>query len=743
MVKKKLSLVLCLSLFATTLTGCGDYSSVKDLEKMESLNSQADSAVSANYSLSYTDKQNLIYAQVSDRTLLDVSKLSACSDNEVEQVVNFMNKVDQQLVGTIKTEDGVLDENLLSYMLHEFEQTPYYWQRTRTTVRGIDSTSQAIVVDVDYKTIGYEKDVKKSSYIVKGEDNYETKEEVRYKRWLNILTKKFSSVSMQNEYEADFKEFEKVYGDIDEIIESQRNETLAERVFETGNQLTYSGCINDDSEKTGGTMTVRYILVPDYVLGINLGLTCKHLYTLSYKLDNDCTEGKELFTQEGYATVTDNIYSLIYSYFTCIDESDFKGLYKLTNDFASLDKYYEDMFDTTYRKHENFSISIFDIVGTHITCGVTASSKIRPKGSNMSFPSYEDRYYVELELLDGALKVKNMTLLSREVQGEPAIATDKADVSGFVATIDLTAEDKTAIEGLICNFGTLQLNGDTTSDEFGDNVDLSMTTGELTALQTNMMALTGVKKAVFLENYQQGTSNYASVKCRELFQDKDNSIVEAEVTYDFILKGGKWYIYGYNINNSVRLDTTNLTTSGSLCLLSAGKIEAYNTQVQVSDTDEKEAGGTDISVSFDHEEYTPVKKSGSKEQGLNKETSDSISNTDYENGIQALQSLYLNVTVSDIQRYESAIVSAMSANGVDTNENDTALSIYKQLASIYYNINNNRYSGVNDLEADKQALLERVSTATQIWGQLGGDSTIQECIDSVNKMQECLNSLKL
>ena len=111
MFKKKLALVLSVGIVLSTLTGCGDYTSVKDLEQMESLNSQADSAVTSNYSLSYADKQNLIYAQVADRTLLDVSKLAACSDNEIEQVVNFMNKVDQQLVGTIKTEDGVLDEN--------------------------------------------------------------------------------------------------------------------------------------------------------------------------------------------------------------------------------------------------------------------------------------------------------------------------------------------------------------------------------------------------------------------------------------------------------------------------------------------------------------------------------------------------------------------------------------------------------------------------------------------------------
>lgn len=740
MFKRKVVLSLCTLMTVSLLTGCGGYNDVENLNKMESLNSQAETSAVANYSLSYSDKQNLIYAQVSDRTLLDLSKLSACSDNELEQVINFMNKADQQLVGSVSTEEGVLDENLLSYMLAEFEKTPYYWQRTKTIVRGIDSESQSIIVDVDYKTIGTEKDVKGDSYITNGEPNYEIKEEVRYNRWYDILVAKYSQGSMNNDYEAKYKEFVKIYGDPKEIIKTQRNETLAQRIFETGNQITYSGCVNDNSEQSTGTMTVRYILVPDYVLGINLGLTCKHLYVLNYKLDNDCTEGKELFTEEGYATVTDSIYSLIYSYFTCIDESDYNGLYKLTNNFESLDKYYADMFETTYRKHENFSISIFDITGTHITCGVTASSKIRARGSNMSLPSYEDRYYLELELLDGQLKVKNMTLLSREIQGEPAIKTEEADLSGFIAAIDLTSEDKGAIEELICNFGAVQLNKDTSSDKFGDVVDLSMTTGELTALQQNMTSLSGIKKVVYLENYQQGTSNYASVKCKELFQDEKNSIVEAEVTYDFILKGGKWYIYGYNIGNSVRLDTTNLATSGSLCLLSPGKIEAYNTQVQAG-TSDKEATTADISVTYEHEEYEPVKKSGSKEQGLNKVTSDTISDAEYSQCLAELIELGLQVDESEISSFEYATSSALTTAGVDVNTADTFLDLMKEIASIYYNNNNNNYTSVDELEQAKNDLYARIDTAIETWTATG-DPSMQDSIKGIEKAEKILKEFK-
>ena len=111
-------------------------------------------------------------------------------------------------------------------------------------------------------------------------------------------------------------------------------------------------------------MTVRFILVPNYVLGVNLGLTCEHLYVTNYKLDNDVTEGASIFNEEGYATITDNVYALIYSYFTAIDESNFKGLYKLTSNFQNIDKYWEDVFETTYFKHENFTLSVFSINNT-------------------------------------------------------------------------------------------------------------------------------------------------------------------------------------------------------------------------------------------------------------------------------------------------------------------------------------------------------------------------------------------
>ena len=623
MLKKKIvSLFLGVVLFSTA---CGADSELVALTNVQALNSEA--TVTSNYKLSWSDEEDLVYAQVSSRQLLDLSLLDACTDNELQQVISFMNQIDSQLVGNLRTatysslvekyvtsglveDESVVDTYLTDYLLTFFARTPYYWQRTKTTVRGVDPSSRSIIVDVQYSTIDFEKEVMTDSFITRGEPDYETLVQNRYMRWIHILSTRmydpFSDTLQQEE-----EDFKLYYGDPEEIIASQRILSPTSDIYMTGNQSTVTGLIDSVYEKSGATCSVRYILVPEYVMGINLGLSCQNMYLTSFKLDEDPTEGMTSFTQEGYATVTDSVYSLVYNYFTCIDESNYSGLYKLTTDFSKLDKYYEDLFNSTYQKHNGFSVSLFDIKGTHITCGVTISSKERAKNSNMTFPSYTDRYLMELELVDDTLKVSNLVHVSRVLEGEPSIVSGDADVSGFTAAITLDNDDKMAIEDLICNFSALQLLGDVTSDKFSGVVDISVTTNQLATLQEATLSLTGNQKSVFLQNYMQGTSNYASVKCREQFKDEDG-VVEADATYEFIQKGGRWYIYNYTVNGSMRLDSGKLATSGALCLVSPGKVEAYTSQVKGTMSNNIE-DASDTSVSFDHASYVPVLKAEESE----------------------------------------------------------------------------------------------------------------------------------
>lgn len=718
--RKRLVSFVLLAVMLLSLAGCGSTEELDTLNGLSALNSE--SSVTANYSLSYADEQEMIYAQVIDRNLIDLSALTACSDDEINQVLTYMDNVDRQLVGQVRVvsyadnvakfmydgyleDDAYLDTGMTNYLLSVMEQTPYYWQRTKTTIRGMDSVSRSIVVDVAYKTINFKKEVVDDSKITLGEPDYDKLSESRLRKWLAILGRRQNNPNDAQLYAME-KSFLEYWGDPEDIINEQRRYDPTTTVYMTGNQQTYNGLIDSAAEQTGGTLTVRYVLVPKYVLGINLGVTCEHMYLLNYALDKDITEGMAPFTQEGYQTVTDSVYNLIYSYFTCIDESDFNGLYKLTSDFEGLDKHYQDVFNSTFQKHSGFSVSLFDITGTHIKCGVTISTKERARGSNITMPIYTDRYYVEIELIEDVLKVNNLVWLSRKIEGEPAIAEGETDTTGFSATIDLDNDDKVAIEKLICDFSAIQLAENTTSDEFSDVVDVSITSNQLSALKTNMMSLSGVQKVVFLQNYQQGTSNYASVRCKELFQAESNAIVEANCTYEFIMKGGRWYIYNYDVNSSIKLDTTNLITSGSLCLVEPGKVVSYTSQL-------KATGGTnldevsDISVSYDHKEYTPVlKNNGVAEQGLVLMTPDTVTAEEFAKISPALGMSF--TTFEELDAHLAAIDEFIQSADPDADSlSEYIRGVVMEAVAVTYNVSGARYKDMDAQSAAVNAIKDK------------------------------------
>ena len=700
-------IALALSCFMIIgLTGCGAASELEELNSMEAAHVEAD--VTENYKLSYSEEQDMVYSQVVDRQLLDLTTLTKCSDNELQEVINYMDAVDAQLVGTASTAiEETIDPCFTNYLLCVFQETPYYWQRTQTIVRGIDAESRSIIVDVDYKTIGFEKVVQTPSAIPLGCRGYEIKLKNRFDKWINILNLKLNNGAGSN-WQQEYDEFVKYYGTFEDIYASQSNLTLTEQIYETGNQKTYEGMIDTDAEQTTGRMTIRYVLVPNYKLGINLGLTCQHMYVLNYQLDNDVTSGMTIFKEDGYDTVTDSVYNLIYSYFQSIDENNYSGLCKLTSDFGNLDKHFEELFGTTYLKHENFTISLFDIQGTHITCGIEASVKKRAKGSKMTFPLYKDRYFCELELVGEDLQIKNMVLLSSTLEGEPAIKTEDADVLGFANAIDLDNDDKKAIEELICNFSVLQLQKDTSSDNFSKVVDISISQRSMRSLQNAMCALGGTKKVVWIANYQQGTSNYASVKCTELYQQSDNSIVEASAIYDFMRKGDAWYVYDYDIVSSARLGTTNLNTAGCLCLVSAEKIEQYTSKIKGTETNVKDdTMVSDVSVKYAHEEYTPKLKSGSKEQGLDTEQAYNMQEDEYnatlDNLLASMESdktseeliMAKNVFLTDYETFYDSFEPSENEEAALLELYDVTQYLddaYRDVVAIYFNKLNNRYS---------------------------------------------------
>lgn len=588
-----------------SLTGCGN-EDVKSLSSLKSVDTEANVSI---VSISATDKENLIYSQVSDRTLLDLTTLESPTAEEVDAVKVYMDSVDAQLCGTLSEENGVIDSCFTNYLLFEFEKTPYYWQREKMSILGVDSSSRSVVLDVQYKTINFPKTVKGDSTIVRGEPNYDTKSEVRLNRYLDILDDKYGS-RVNVDWESELALFESVYGSVEEILKEQQSETLTNEVFTYGNQITYTGLVNNEIENTSrGTMVIRYVLTPRYSLGINLGLNCTHMYIVSYNLDSAEVNNEEYLSTvyNDETGITDEVKSVLSRYYTCIDDENYTGLYSLVRNFGSLDKYFSDYFSTAYHKYDDFSVTVHSVQGTRIECTSTVSRKVRARGSSMSLPIYTDTYYYVLSLDDGVLKVEEEILLSSKLEGEPAIDTTDADVSGFSTSIDLTSQDKLDMENLIAQFGVLQMKSDSSSSAFTSVVDTSIASSQLSTLRDNMTSIEGTQKVTWVSSYLQGQGSYASIRCKESVQKEDGTVYDCVVTYDFIKKGGEWYIYGYTVNSKNKLDSATLSTKNCLCLVTADGVDVMNSKVTVS-KDENTEQNVVVGETVNYEEYEPTVK---------------------------------------------------------------------------------------------------------------------------------------
>jgi hypothetical protein len=526
-------------------------------------------------------------------------------------------------VGDVPLSTNNKKSTYADYMLLEFQKTPYVWQMKDYSILGVDTATKNIIVDITYDTNSTLKTVQPDSTIIKGDKDYELKMKVRYDRWMEYLAAKYGSsdryvVNQAEDLTALKAEFESVYGPVEEIIKSQRHLSLSQEISETRTQKTYTGMTDYELEQNGATMVVRHIFEPDYVLGIQQGYTLKHMYLTDYTLKNVDTE-YPIYTGDNAGSVSDSVIELLRSYYQCKDEEDFAGLKKLTNNFQTIDRHFGDYFDITYRKHDSFTVAVHNVSNNwdanyesyapHIECIVTVSDKYRAIGSNMTMPLYTEKYYyvIDLNLEDKRLEVSQEVLLSTKLEGEPSITGKDVEVTGFSSTVVLSSKDKADITQLMADFGVWQLN-DCVDDETykAENlIDLSLSSSEILKLQETAKSIgtDTQKKSVFLQAYIEGTTNYASIKVRELVQKESGGIRDYVITYNFINKGGKWYVYGINKNGNDVSYNGDLTTKGALCVVSVGKVEKVDVDTNSAGIDEENTA--EVVKKVDVPELTP------------------------------------------------------------------------------------------------------------------------------------------
>lgn len=352
MIRKKAILGLTLAVMVSSLSGCATSENADVINQLNSLQGM-NTEFNEGQVLSFSERQALLYKRLRDHSLLKLSGLSTCNDTEVNECFALLDVLDMQLTGKITSKAGSVSQDITDYMLTWFEQTPYYWQRTGVEIQGKDNKNGCIVVDVTYKTIDFEKDVLRDSSIPLGENGYDQLMETRFTKALEIYDLRYKLQQEDEPSEEDAekleeleKKFEKAYGTIPEVIEEQNTYTPSEYIYLEGNQRTTSGVA--EATEDDGTVTFRFILNHKYAYGINLGLQCQHMYMLKYTLgDGVVADTDEPLDMAGYNTLSDSVYKLIKSYFTCIDEHNYTGMRKLTHDFGTLDKWYQDWLQST------------------------------------------------------------------------------------------------------------------------------------------------------------------------------------------------------------------------------------------------------------------------------------------------------------------------------------------------------------------------------------------------------------
>ncbi len=607
MKRKFIAIIMCLVL-CVSLAGCQSEESAAVLNELNSLQG-LNTGFAEGQSLSFSERQALLYKKLRDHQLLKISGLNSCSQEEINACMEFLSTVDMQLCGQLRGDDTKVTDDMIDYMLLCFETTPYYWQRSSVTIQGKDIAADYIIADVTYRTIDFPKDVLRDSSIVMGAPNYDNMMKIRMERAIAIYEMKYQNRNdTAHEGQAWLtideltRQFEDAYGTFEEVYEEQNNYTPSEYIYLNGNQKTTSGV--SENTQTTGTMTFRFVLNPKLVYGINMGMECQHLYLYSFNLNEDVgAETENILDKAGYNTLADAVYKLVKSYFTCVDEANYEGLYKLMNSFGKYDKYYQDWFEHSYRNHDNFRVEITSIVGTTIRGKVTIASGERPLNTKMTLPSYTDTFTFEINLYDENLQFTDIHLVSRVLDGEPVIEVKLGEETGFSYEVALSDKDKTAIENIITQLAVVQLTGNTYADEFVNLVDLTITEADMAALRNNVFSISGDHKAVWIQSYIQGTSNYALVQCKEQVHNEEG-ITEYTTRYEFILKRDIWALSSYNVVSSVKLSLSNLSTSDAMCVVTPTGVESYSTKVLDSDVEETDEPTHEV-YTQEFKEYKP------------------------------------------------------------------------------------------------------------------------------------------
>ena len=570
--KRKLSLLLVVTLSLSLLSGCASKGkdSFSDIPSM-TLDEVAGSRLVASTN---QEVESEIYNYVSDRIVVDGSKLIKVSAKDEKNITSLLANINTQLSGK---GGNVLTDEYANYLLLEFAKTPYEWIQSNKEIVGFDPAARLYFVDVTYTTTNTYKSVVPDSKIVNGDPDGDKLKQKRYADYMTMLTYKANGNTER--YTQAYNTFVNRWGSIKDIFNEQQGVSLYERTAEKSSEsggigkLTYSGLVSDNTLAKGAKMTVRYVLKYALNLGEETDLTVEALYLKNYSLNNyeQILKNYTLKDEAALEVLKPFIDQLILSYHKCVEESNHIGLFNLFNDYSTIDKYYDEIRDYTYNSIGGYTYKILERKnnGKEVAVQVNRINQIRARGAEMSLPTYEETLVYNLVLgKNDKITIKDVYLLNSTLIGEPlSVIKNVTGISDQIQYSDVafSAVNKEKVEELLKKFSQIVTNSDYTSSDFLSCVDLGISQNTLNRMVDTIKAITPNKKSMYIISWNTKTNVYCSVTVREVFEC-GNGNFDTEAVIDMGNRNGVWKVVNYTRTLNIKTNSSIMDTSNAFCV---------------------------------------------------------------------------------------------------------------------------------------------------------------------------------
>lgn len=592
--KKILSIILLIVIVCGTLTGCGSTSNEIKNAKPYTIDEVAGSRILAATTI---DEDTKIYNYISDRIVVDGSKLIEVTTKDEQNITNLLANINTQLQGK---GGNVLTDAYANYLLLEFAKTPFEWVQSNKNIVGFDPAARLYFVDVTYTTTDTYKSVVPDSKIVNGDPEGVKFKKKRYEDYITMLTAKYNNDA--EKYNNSYNTFINRWGNIQDIFDEQQGTSLYLRTQYKGNEtggigkLTYSGLVEDNRLAKGAKMTIRYVLKYALNLGEETDLSVEALYLKSYEL-NDYENILKEYTLKDVAALEvlkPFIDKLILSYNKAVEESNPIGLYQLFTDYSRLDKYYDEIREYTYNSIGAYNYEILERKnnGKEVAVKVNRVNQIRARGAEMSLPTYDEVLIFNLVLgMDDKITIKDIHLLSSILVGEPmSVIRNVTGISEQIQYSDAAFSEgnREKVEEALIKFSEVVTNSDYSSEAFLDVVDLGISQNTLNRMADTIKAISPKKKSTYIISWDTTTNVYCSVRIREIFECENGSY-DTEAIVDLGNKNGDWKVVNYTRTLNIKTTRADYTDENALCI---HERTAEGTATKIEETADKK----DVSV---------------------------------------------------------------------------------------------------------------------------------------------------